>query len=333
MSRIKLHDNHGRIINYVRLAVTDRCNLRCFYCMPAEGINYVPRENLLTFEEMERVIRLLASMGIEKIRITGGEPFIRKGILSFLDRLSQIDGLEQIHLTTNGTTTSPLVPELKRMGIQSVNLSLDSLDADRFYQITRRKVFDQVMDTFTALLRHGIPTKINTVVMANRNIEDIIPMAELTKKHPVSVRFIEEMPFNGSGAKEGVDFWSHRRIHQHLQERYPGLYKIPDAPFSTSHNYQIPGYQGKIGIIAAYSRTFCGTCNRIRITPKGMLKTCLYDDGVFNIRNFIRAGASDTEMKTLFLEALSNRSKNGFEAESQRNGNRPVSESMSTIGG
>jgi len=272
-------------------------------------------------------------MGIEKLRITGGEPFVRKGMMSFLHRMSQIQGLEQIHLTTNGTTTAPLLPELKKIGIRSINLSLDSLDADRFYQITRRNVFGKVMETFEALLQHEIPTKINAVVMANKNTEDIIPMAELTKDHPVSVRFIEEMPFNGSGAKEGHDFWNHQRILNHLQQKYPDLYKIPDPPFSTSYNYQIPGHRGSIGIIAAYSRTFCGTCNRIRITPKGLLKTCLYDDGVFNIRDFLRAGASDEDMKTLFLEALGSRAKNGFEAENRRNNGRPVSESMSTIGG
>jgi len=328
-----LYDNHGRPINYLRLAVTDRCNLRCFYCMPEEGIKYVPKEELLTYEEMERVISLLAGMGIEKLRITGGEPFIRKGMMGFLERLTKINGLHQIHITTNGTVTTPLIPDLKRMGIKSINLSLDSLDPDRFFEITRRNVFPQVMETFDALLQHGVKTKINAVVMAGKNTDDIIPMAGLTKTHKVNVRFIEEMPFNGEGLKEKVEPWTHTQILEKLKEHYPEIYKIPDPPFSTSYNYQIPGHSGSIGIIAAYSRTFCGTCNRIRLTPKGLLKTCLYDDGVFNVKNFLRAGATDEQVKTLFLEALGNRAKDGFEAERKRNNGLPITESMSTIGG
>ena len=137
-----LYDNHGRQINYVRLAVTDRCNLRCFYCMPEEGIQYVPQKELMSYEEMERVVRLLASMGIEKVRITGGEPFVRREMLQFIQRLHRVEGLRQIHLTTNGTLTAPIIPEFKKVGIKSVNLSLDSLDKERFFQITRRDEFD-----------------------------------------------------------------------------------------------------------------------------------------------------------------------------------------------
>ena len=333
MSAKNLYDNHGRVINYVRLAVTDRCNLRCFYCMPEEGIQYVPKAELLSYEEMERILILLSHIGIEKLRITGGEPFVRKGMIEFLNRVSKIEKLKQIHLTTNGTVTAALVPELKRIGIQSVNLSLDTLDPDRFFEITRRNVFPQVMESFEALLKHGIRTKINTVVMNGKNTEDIIPMTQLSKDHPVSVRFIEEMPFNGEGAKTDQGLWNHKMILEKIKTQFPEIYKIPDPPFSTSYNYHIPGHQGTIGIIAAYSRTFCGTCNRIRITPKGMLKTCLYDDGVFNIKNFIRAGATDKQLETTFLEALTNRAKDGFEAEKKRFNGLPITESMSSIGG
>ncbi|MEL6864516.1 MAG: GTP 3',8-cyclase MoaA [Bacteroidota bacterium] len=328
-----LYDNHGRAINYLRLAVTDRCNLRCFYCMPAAGIKYVPRKELLSYEEMLRLIHILADLGIRKLRITGGEPFLRKDMMPFLRSISQMDGIHEIHITTNGTLTTPLIPELKTLGIRSVNLSLDSLDRARFFQITRRDELPKVMDTFYALLHHGIKTKINAVIMANKNTEDIIPMAELTKDHPVSVRFIEEMPFNGAGSQSDQLYWNHRRILQSLRRQYPNIEKLADPPFSTSANYQIPGYQGSVGIIAAYSRTFCGTCNRIRITPKGLLKTCLYDNGVFNIKNIMRAGASDEQIRQTFLEALNHRAKNGFEAEQKRGFHQPISESMSTIGG
>lgn len=330
---MRLYDNHGRLINYVRLAVTDRCNLRCFYCMPEEGIKYVARQELLTYEEMTRLMSLLASMGIEKLRITGGEPFVRKDMMDFLRSISRLDGLRKINITTNGTLTEKLVPELKTLGINAVNLSLDTLDRERFFKITRRDEFDKVMGTYRALLEHGIPTKINTVVMEGKNTEDIIPMTELTRDQPVSVRFIEEMPFNGEGSHYAHLAWNHRRILDHLRQHFPDIEKIPDPPHSTSMNYRIPGFQGTVGIIAAYSRTFCGTCNRIRITPQGMLKTCLYDDGVFNVRNLMRAGATDAQLRDAFLEALGNRAKDGWEAERNRSFGLPVSESMSTIGG
>lgn len=333
MGKVKLIDNHGRLINYVRLAVTDRCNLRCFYCMPEEGVRYIARDQLLSYEEMERLMRLLAGMGIEKLRITGGEPFVRKDMMAFLQRLSQIDGLNEINITTNGALTAPLVPELKAMGVRSINLSLDSLDKNRFFQITRRDVFDKVMKTFHALIEHGIRTKINAVVIEGRNTQDIIPMAELTRQYPVSVRFIEEMPFNGAGSNYPELLWNHRKIIAHLKEYFPDIEKIPDPPFSTSMNYQIPGHQGTVGIIAAYSRTFCGSCNRIRITPQGMLKTCLYDSGVFNVRDLMRAGASDEEVAIAIRDALGHRAKDGYEAERNRRFGLPISESMSTIGG
>lgn len=328
-----LYDNHGRQINYVRLAVTDRCNLRCFYCMPEEGIKYVERSELLTYEEMTRMIDVLVQLGINKLRITGGEPFIRKDMMAFLHRISQLEGLQKINITTNGTVTAPLVPELKKMGIHSINLSLDALDKDRFFMITRRDVYPEVMKTLDTLLSHEIPTKINAVVMEGKNIEDIIPMAELTRELPISVRFIEEMPFNGEGNHYPQLNWNFQKIHAHLKEHFPDIQKIPDPPHSTSLNYQIPGFKGSIGIIPAFSRTFCGSCNRIRITPQGVLKTCLYDNGVFNVRDILRAGASDEQLAATFVESLKHRAKDGFEAERNRQFGHPVSESMATIGG
>lgn len=327
-----LFDNHGRPINYLRLAVTDRCNLRCFYCMPEEGIKYMPRKELLSYEEMERVVRLMADLGISKVRITGGEPFLRKGMMGFLNTLNNIPGIEALNITTNGTLTKDLITDFKNVGIKTVNLSLDSLDSKRFYDITRRDNFETVMETFHQLLDYDIPTKINAVVMDGRNIEDIIPMVELTEKYPVSIRFIEEMPFNGSGKTAELK-WNFKKILNHIKAVFPEIQKIPDEKHSTSFNYKIPGFKGTVGIIAAYSRLFCGSCNRIRLTPQGMLKTCLYDDGVFNLKHLIRAGGNDDHLKTALLEALGNRAKDGFEAEQNRNFNFPVSESMATIGG
>lgn len=327
-----LFDNHNRPINYLRLAVTDRCNLRCFYCMPEEGINYFPKPQLLTFEEMERIVRVMVEMGVNKVRITGGEPFVRRGIMEFIEKISRLDGLNAINITTNGVLTSPLVPELKRLGIKSVNLSLDSLDRQRFFDITRRDEFQAVWNTFETLIEHSIETKLNAVVMSGKNIQDIIPMAELTQNYPVSVRFIEEMPFNGQGEHTYQEAWNHKRILEELKRHYPNIYKLPDPTTSTAYHYQIPEHQGNIGIIAAFSRTFCGSCNRIRLTPQGGFRTCLYANNGLNIRDLLRKGCSDTELKTAILYELNHRAKDGFEAEKNRNILK-VSESMATIGG
>lgn len=327
-----LYDNHHRPLNYLRLAVTDRCNLRCFYCMPEEGIRYVARKELLSFEEIERLVRLLAAMGISKVRITGGEPFVRTDLMKLLRTIVAVPGVEQVHLTTNGVLTAPYVPELKALGIRSVNLSLDTLDRKRFREITRRDEFDRVWKSFEMLLEHEIPVKINAVIMDGKNTDEIHALAELTRNLPVSVRYIEEMPFNGEGQHYPVLHWTHARILAELKNAYPGLQRREDPPHATAMHYQVPGHRGDLGIIAAFSRTFCGSCNRIRITAQGDLKTCLYGDGVLNLRDLVRAGTSDEELRAILLQTFSCRPKDGFEAAAQRI--KPdIVESMSTIGG
>jgi molybdenum cofactor biosynthesis protein A len=301
--------------------------------MPPEGLNWIEKKELMTYDEMLHICSLLVNNGINKIRITGGEPFIRKDLMQFLTALSKLKELEQLTITTNGVLTAPHVPELKTIGVQSVNLSIDTLDRDRFFSITRRDELPNVLKTLDALLQHKIETKINAVVMDGMNTEDIIPLAALTKDLPVSVRFIEEMPFNGSEAHQPGLQWNYIRILEKIKEIYPNIQKIADPPFSTSYNYHIPAYKGKIGIIAAYSRSFCGSCNRIRITPTGELKTCLYDDGVLNVKDLIRRKLSDDAIKSILLQAMDHRPKDGFEAEQKRKEKNPVHESMATIGG
>ncbi len=327
-----LYDNHGRKINYLRLAVTDRCNLRCQYCMPEEGINYVDRSDLLTYEEIERIIRLFGSLGIDKVRITGGEPFLRKGMMECIARINDIPEITSIHITTNGTLTRDLIPRFKDVGIKSVNLSLDSLDPERFKMITRRDDLDKVMESLMSLIEQDITTKINMVVMHAQNIDDLLPMIELTKHLPISVRFLEEMPFNGIGIHDNMALWDHKRILDFIVQSHPDIRPLVNEPNSTSINYQIPGYIGSFGIIASYSRLFCGTCNRIRLTPTGLLKTCLYDGGIFNIKQLIREGATDDNLTTALTGALGSRAKDGHEAESLRTSHL-INESMATIGG
>jgi molybdenum cofactor biosynthesis protein A len=328
-----LLDNHGRKINYLRLAVTDRCNLRCFYCMPEEGLDWLSRKELMTYEEMLQICSLLVKMGIEKIRITGGEPFVRKDIMKLLTALSALDGLKELSITTNGVLTAPHVAELKRIGVRSINLSLDTLDANRFFAITRRDEFAKVMETMEELLKHDMEVKINTVVMTGKNTQDIIPLAEMTKDLPVSVRFIEEMPFNGDGHSYSGIVWDYVRILDEIRQTFPDIQKVPDPLYSTSYNYHIPGHKGSIGIIAAYSRTFCGTCNRIRITPQGTLKNCLYDDGVLNIKDLMRSGVNTIELEETLRAVFNNREKDGWQAERKRMENPNFHESMATIGG
>jgi molybdenum cofactor biosynthesis protein A len=327
-----LYDNHGRPLNYLRLAVTDRCNLRCFYCMPEEGIHYLPKKELLSFEEIERLITIVAKLGVTKIRLTGGEPFVRTDIMDLIRKIKAVEGIHDVHLTTNGVLTAKHIPELKSL-ISSVNLSLDTWNPERFKMITHRDEFENTLNTLHSLLNHHIPVKINAVVMEGKNIDDIIPLIELTKKHPLSVRFIEEMPFNGEGAHYAKLTWTYKKVLTFIQSHYPNLQKIEDPQNATAYHYAIPGYTGNVGIIAAFSRTFCGTCNRIRVTAQGVLKTCLYDNGVLNVRDYMRSGFSDDKISSELLKAFKNRPKDGLEAEQHRSNHKPVTESMSTIGG
>jgi cyclic pyranopterin phosphate synthase len=299
--------------------------------MPEEGIDWLSRTELMTYEEMLRICSLLIKMGVNKIRITGGEPFVRKDIMKFLTALSMIQGLEQLTITTNGVLTAPLVPELKKLRIQSVNLSLDTLDRNRFFSIAKRDELPKVLETLEQLLRYNIDVKINAVIMDGKNTQDILPLVELTKELPVSVRFIEEMPFNGDSHATNLE-WNYVRILETIKEKYQNIQKLSDPKFSTSYNYHIPNHKGSVGVIAAYTRTFCGTCNRIRITPVGTLKTCLYDNGVLNIKDLVRSGLSDDDIATHLNNAIQHRAKDGWEAERLRR-QMPVHESMATIGG
>jgi molybdenum cofactor biosynthesis protein A len=282
---------------------------------------------------MLRLVKIMAGFGVKKVRLTGGEPFVRKDLMYFIKQLNEIPGIEGIHITTNGVLTLPHVGEFKAAGIKSVNLSLDTLDRERFHSITRRDELPAVMDTFHALLAQGIETKVNAVVMDGQNTEDIVPLAMLAKEYKVDVRFIEEMPFNGEGSHYPVLVWTHAKIRQELATAFPSLSRRADEPASTSATYSIDGFKGSVGIIAAFTRSFCGTCNRIRMTAQGTLKTCLYDDGVLDLRALLRNGANDAEISAALQKAFGQRAKDGFEAEARRAKGHAVSESMSTIGG
>ncbi len=327
-----LTDNHGRTISYLRLAVTDRCNLRCSYCIPDENNDWLPRRELMTYEEMLRLSVILVKMGIQKIRITGGEPFMRKDLMMFIRELSKTK-VSQLALTTNGVLTAPYIPDLKKYRVNSVNLSLDTLDRNRFKMISKRDDLPAVLNTMDLLLQNNFEVKINAVVMDGKNIDDIRELVMLTKNENIAVRFIEEMPFNGKGNNHSGIKWNHRKILERITESFPGIHKITDPDYSTSANYKIPGHKGSIGIIAAYSRSFCGTCNRLRVTPRGILKTCLYDHGALNVLKLIRTNKTDEEISIELLNAIQKRAKDGVEAEKLSASPGLLHESMALIGG
>jgi molybdenum cofactor biosynthesis protein A len=327
-----LVDNFGRQIEYVRLAVTDRCNLRCQYCMPAQGINVVPRQELLSYKEMYRLIRVLTELGITKVRLTGGEPFVRKDFVAFLEMLSFNDLLDEINITTNGALISKYISKIEKLEkVKKINLSIDSLEKDKFSKITRRDVFSEVYNTFEILEKSSLDLKLNVVVQSGFNTDEIVDFVRLTKDKNIVVRFIEEMPFNGKGQRDIQENWTFKRILKEIKTEFD-VSEVYSGKSSTSRNYTINNHTGSVGIIPAFTRTICNDCNRIRITSTGTFKNCLFDDGVFNLRDFMRKGASNEDLKELFLGLVNQKPENGFIAEASRK-NGGASESMSTIGG
>ncbi len=324
-----LIDPHGRALTYLRLSVTDRCNFRCYYCMPEEGLDFAERRSLLSFGELQRLAALFCGLGVEKIRITGGEPFVRAGILPFLEALSATPGLQEVTITTNGTLPASHIPVLKRLGIRKINISLDALDRARFLKITRRDRFDEVMASLFQLLDAGFELKLNCVVAPGINTEDILPLIGLTKEHSLAVRFLEEMPFNG-GDHAHAESWNYRDVLGHIRAAHPDLELLRSEPSSTSINYRVPGYAGSFGVIPSFSRTFCGTCNRIRLSATGELRTCLYGPPALNLRDLIRAGADDDGIAESIRLAVAGRARDGFEAEAS---NAAFHHSMSVLGG
>jgi len=323
-----LTDSFGRRITYLRIAMTDRCNLRCIYCMPAEGILSIPRQEILKFEEVARLIKIFAELGITKLRFTGGEPFVRKGFVDFLQQIDSQNWVEAIHITTNGVLVANYLAEISKMRLKGINLSLDSLHAERFAQITRRNDFAKVQAALNGLLTLGISTKINCVVQKGINTDEIINFVKLSQKNPLEVRFIEQMAFNGTN--QSVETFSASEILSVIKWQFPDLQQITEEN-GTAVKYKIDGFQGTIGIIAANSRSFCGSCHRVRVTSTGQLKPCLYGKKSLDLRALMRNGANDTEIKESIKLSLWHKKANGFEAE--REIAHEQKESMALIGG
>jgi len=324
----KLKDKFGREINYLRLSVTDRCNLRCTYCMPERGMTFAAKQTLLSYEELLELADVLGSVGINKIRITGGEPFVRTDLIAFLRELASKPYLEKISITSNLTLIRPHLEELQRIGIQDVNVSLDCLDREQFKEITRRDEFEEVEQTLYEMIDRGFNIKINCVAMAGVNEDQIIPLLNLAKEKPVSVRFLEEMPFNGSGS-EFQRTLNYKTILDIISKEFE-FTKLLDEPSSTSKNYEIEGFKGSFGVIPSFSRTFCGDCNRLRLAATGEVRTCLYGRDELNLRDMLRNGDSEDAMRLALSEAVLNKPKDGFAAADE---NKKEYLSMTKLGG
>ncbi len=325
-----MKDKYGRNIDYLRISVTDRCNLRCVYCMPEEGVESIPHQDVLTYEEIMRLANVAATLGITRIRLTGGEPLVRKGIESLVADIKSIPGIEHISITTNGILLPEKFDALVTAGIDAVNISLDTLSEEKFKRITRREGFERVMEAITLCANAGINTKINCVAMKGVNDDEFIAMAELARDLPVCVRFIEFMPVGKNDFEKCVPW---QEIKGNLEAEFGAMPEDTERHGNGPAVYFKPlGFKGSIGFISAMTCAFCDKCNRVRLTAEGYLKLCLqYDIGV-SLRDIMRAGVTDEELAIAIRSAVMNKPKehtfNDYE------GAEDIEESgMSRIGG
>ena len=273
-------DQFGRNINYMRLSVTDKCNLRCRYCMPAEGVCLREHKDMLTEDEMITAVEAAASLGVRKLRITGGEPLVKKNIVSICRRAALVEGIREVCLTTNGLMLPKLAEDLKDAGVKRLNLSLDTLDPEKYAYITRIGTLDDFMAGLNAALDAGFEKiKINAVLIGGFNDDEIVPLAELTKQYPVDMRFIEMMPMYDSGDFKEASFVPYTKVLEALPEAVP-----VESDGGVAKLYRLPGAMGNVGLISPLNAHFCGSCNRIRVTADGKIKPCLHSDVEYSIK-------------------------------------------------
>lgn len=280
-------DQHGRIHDYLRISLTDRCNLRCFYCMPEEGVELTERANLMSIEEIIDIAKVFVSMGVKKIRFTGGEPLIRKNIEKLFTEIAKL-GVE-LAITTNGIVLDKYIPLLKACGFKNINISLDTLEKEKSIFITKRDYFDRIMKNIDAAVETGFDVKLNVVLMKGVNDGEIIDFIELTRFRNLAIKFIEFMPFkdNQWDWSKGV---SQDEVLDKVQDYYKIADKLEDPIHSTSRNYKIPEYTGSFGMISTVTNPFCDSCNRIRLTANGRIKNCLFSDAETDILTPFRDG-------------------------------------------
>jgi len=294
----QLIDTFGRIHDNLRVSVTDRCNIRCFYCMPETAVKFQPREQLLTFEEIERFVSIAAQLGVRKVRLTGGEPLLRKNLSTLVRKLSAIEGIEDLALTTNGVLLAQQAEELHDAGLRRINVHLDTLDRERFKTITRRDDFDRVMEGIETCLRLGYgPIKINVVAVKNLIEPDVVPLARFGRERGIEIRYIEFMPLDAQGIWDRGHVLLADDILGMLEREIGPLEEIPDRdPRAPATEYRFADGIGRVGFIASVSRPFCLNCNRLRITADGHLRYCLFAVEETDVRALIRRNASDEEI-------------------------------------
>jgi GTP 3',8-cyclase len=300
-----LRDGHGRRIGDVRVSVTDRCNFRCQYCMPAEGLPWLERAEILTFEEITRLVRILAGLGVTTVRLTGGEPLVRRELPRLVGMLSAIEGLEDLALTTNGFLLGRDAEALVRAGITRWNVSVDSLQRDRFYELTRRDALPQVLAGLEALAAfpEAHPIKVNAVALRGFTEEEILPFARFAREHPYEVRFIEFMPLDADRAWSRDQVLTGDEVRAAIHAVYP-LEAEPRGPHATARVWSFADGRGRIGFINPVSEPFCGDCDRIRLTADGRLRTCLFSLNETDLRGPLRAGASDAALERIVRDAV-----------------------------
>lgn len=300
-----LQDGFRRAINYMRISVTDRCNLRCVYCMPAEGMPWMPHEDVLSFEEIERIVTATAAVGMRKIRITGGEPLVRRGLVDLVGRLAAVPGIDDVAMTTNAMLMPQYADGLVKAGLKRINVSLDTLRPDRFATIARASGLEKVLKGIEAAEQAGLtPIKINAVVLRGVNDDEVVDLARLTVDRPWHVRFIEAMPLGGNLSVEEQGFVSADEIMERLGE-LGGLEESPGPNGNGPARYfKIPGAKGTVGVISPMSHFYCESCNRVRLSADGRLRLCLFSDEEIDLRAPLRAGASAQEIVALFRQAI-----------------------------
>lgn len=301
-----LMDRHQRIIEYLRVSITDLCNLRCVYCRPPEGVKLVSHSDILRYEEILRIVKVACGLGIRKIRVTGGEPLVRRDVLDFISRLSATEGLDDLGLTTNGVLLAAMAEDLKSAGLTRINVSLDSLRRDTFAEITGSDRLPDVLAGMEKALEVGLnPVKINVVLLQGINEPDVPAFATMTMEMPVDVRFIERMPFAADGEFRTPDPFSSRKVMEIITNNVGPLHPVErqslDGPASM---FSLKGARGRIGIIDPLTGHFCGTCNRLRLTARGTLRPCLLSPREIDVKSVLRYGASDAEIADTIIGAV-----------------------------
>ena len=329
--REPLFDGHGRQIGDLRVSVTDRCNFRCQYCMPAEGLPWLERSEILTFEEVERLVGLFVSMGVTDVRLTGGEPLVRKDFPRLVSMLTKLDGLNDLSVTTNGYLLERDAAALVEAGVHRVNVSIDSLQRDKFFEMTRRDALPQVLRGLDALAEHPEvhPIKVNAVAMRGFTEDEALRFADFARSTAFQVRFIEFMPLDADHAWSPDSVLTGNELRSLIHAVHP-LEELPREPSATARVFRFVDGQGEIGFINPVSEPFCADCNRVRLTAEGKLRTCLFSLHETDLREPLRAGASDEEIEVLIRDSVWRKELKHHVGEK---GFRQPARSMSAIGG